>query len=76
MPSPPLVPPTNPSIPLGPGERLSRRSPRSDLAVGLEAFYQHLPLDLVILEVTEARFPLGVVLADSLQASFQDATRL
>jgi len=69
LPSPPLAPPTDPSILLGPGERLSRRPPRSDLAVGLEAFYLHLPLDLVIPEVPEELFLIRIILADPLKAS-------
>jgi hypothetical protein len=52
------------SIPLGPGERPSRRAPRSDLAVGLETFDYHLPLDLVIPEVPEELFLIRIILAD------------
>jgi hypothetical protein len=45
------------------------RSSRSDLAVGLEALYYHLPLGLILEEVTEELFLLGVVLSNSFQAS-------
>jgi hypothetical protein len=40
-----------------------RRSTRSDLAVGLEAFEQYLPLGLVLEEVPEESLLLGVVRA-------------
>jgi hypothetical protein len=46
-----------------------RRSPRSDLAVGLEAFYHHIPLGLVIPEVPEELFLIRIILTDPLKAS-------
>jgi hypothetical protein len=44
-------------------------SPPSPHRVRLEAFYHHLPLGLVIPEVTEESFLLGVVLSYPLQAA-------
>jgi hypothetical protein len=61
------------SIPLGPGERLSRRPPCSDLAVGLEALYNHISLGLVIPEVPEELFLIRIILADPLKASLHEA---
>ena len=46
------------------------RSSRPDLAAGLEALYHHLPLGLVLPEVTEYFFLIWIVLAYPLQASF------
>ena len=40
-----------------------RRPPSSDLAVGLEAFEQHLPLGLLLEEVPEKSHLLRVVRA-------------
>jgi hypothetical protein len=45
------------------------RPSRPDLAVGLEAIYHHLPLGLILEEVTEESLLLGVVLTNPLQAS-------
>ena len=50
---PPLAPLPVLSIPLGPGEGLSQRPSRPYLAVGLEALYHHLPLGLILPELTE-----------------------
>jgi hypothetical protein len=47
----------------------ARRPSRPHLTVGLEAFYHHIPLGLVIPEVTEESFLLRVVLTNSLQTS-------
>ena len=47
----------------------ARRSSRPDLTVGLEAIYHHIPLGLLIPQLTEELFLLGVVLTNSLQAS-------
>jgi hypothetical protein len=47
----------------------TRRPPRSDLTVGLEAIYHHLPLGLVLPEVPEELFLIRIILADPLQAS-------
>src|SRR5215204_5368549 len=51
----------------------ARRSSRPDLSVGLEAFYHHLPLGLVLPEVTEELFLIRILLADPLQASLYPA---
>src|SRR5688500_6109016 len=64
-----LAPLPGPSIQPGPGEGLPQRPARPDLTVGLEAFYDHLPLGLVLPEVTEESLLLRVVLSNSLQAS-------
>ena len=45
------------------------RSSRPHLTVGLEAFYHHIPLGLVLPEITEELFLLEIVLSNSLQAS-------
>ena len=50
-----------------------RRPPRSDLAVGLQALYHHLPLGLVIPEVPEELFLIRIILADPLKASLHEA---
>src|SRR5215207_7161494 len=47
----------------------ARRSSGPDLTVGLEAIYHHLPLGLILPEVTEEYFLLGMVLSNPLQAS-------
>src|SRR5215203_1849826 len=47
----------------------ARRSSRPDLTVGLQALYHHLPLGLVLPEVTEELFLLRIVLSNSFQAS-------
>jgi hypothetical protein len=51
----------------------TRRSSCLDLTVGLEALYHHIPLGLVLEELTEELFLLGVVLSNSLQASLYPA---
>ena len=66
---PPLAPLPMSSIPLGPGEGLPRRPSRPNLTVGLQALYHHIPLGLVLPEVTEELFLLGMVLTNSFQAS-------
>jgi hypothetical protein len=66
---PPLAPLPVSSIPLGPGEGLSQRPSRPDLTVGLQALYHHLPLGLILPEVTEALFLIRIILADPLQTS-------
>ena len=43
--------------------------PHLHLTVGLEAIYHHLPLGLVLEEVTEELFLIQVILANPLQAS-------
>ena len=43
--------------------------PRPHLTVGLQAIYHHLPLSLLIPEVTEEKLLLGMVLSNSFQAS-------
>ncbi len=45
------------------------RPSRPDLTVGLEAFYHHIPLSLVIPEVTEELFLIRIILEDPLQTS-------
>jgi hypothetical protein len=45
------------------------RPSRPDLTVGLEAIYHHLPLGLVLEEVTEELFLIWIVLSNPLQAS-------
>jgi hypothetical protein len=50
---PPLAPLPVSSIPLGPGEGLSQRPACPDLTVGLQAFYDHLPLGLVLPKIPE-----------------------
>jgi hypothetical protein len=47
----------------------TRRPPRSDLTVGLQALYHHIPLGLVLPEVPEELFLIRVILANPLQAS-------
>jgi hypothetical protein len=39
------------------------RPPRPDVTVGLEAFYDHIPLGLVLPEISKGLFLMGVVLA-------------
>jgi hypothetical protein len=39
------------------------RPPRPDVTVGLEAFYDHIPLGLVPPEISKGLFLMGVVLA-------------
>ena len=46
----------------------TRRPPRPDLTVGLETFYHHIALSLVLPEVTEEKLLLGMVLTNSFQA--------
>jgi hypothetical protein len=46
----------------------ARRSSHPDLTVGFEAFYNHLPLGLILKEVTEELFLIWIVLTNSLQA--------
>jgi hypothetical protein len=48
---------------------MTRRSSRPDLTVGLQALYHHLPLGLVLQEVTQELFLLGIVLTNSLHTS-------
>ena len=48
----------------------SLRPARLDLAVGLEAIYHNLPLGLVFPEVSKEEFLVRMVLAYSLQTSF------
>ena len=43
----------------------ARRSSRPDLTVGLEAIYHHLPLGLVLPEVTEESFLIRIILITS-----------
>jgi hypothetical protein len=43
----------------------ARRPPRLDPAVGLEAIYHHLPLSLVLKEVTEESFLIRIILIAS-----------
>jgi hypothetical protein len=45
------------------------RPSRPDLTVGLEAFYYHIPLSLILPEVTEELFLIRIILADPLQTS-------
>jgi hypothetical protein len=45
------------------------RPPHPHLTVSLQALYHHLPLGLVLPEVTEELFLLRIVLAEPLQAS-------
>lgn len=45
-------------------------SSRPDVATGLEGLYDHIPLGLVLPQVPEDLFLLGIVLADPLQAAF------
>jgi hypothetical protein len=47
----------------------ARRSTRPNLTVGLQAFYHHIPLGLVLPEVTEESFLIRIILSDSFQAS-------
>ena len=49
------------------------RPPHPHLAVGLQALYHHLPLGLVLEEVTEELFLIRVILADPLQAGLHEA---
>ena len=65
---PPLAPLPMSSIPLGPGEGLPWRPSHPNLTVGLQALYHHIPLGLVLPEVTEELFLLGMVLTNSFQA--------
>ena len=51
------------------------RSSRPHLAVCLEALYHHLPLSLVLEEVTEELLLFTVILADPLQASLRYSTK-
>jgi hypothetical protein len=51
---------------------LPRRPPGPDLAVGLEGFDHHLPLGLVLPEVSEEPFLVGVVFAYALQAALYE----
>ena len=48
---------------------MARRSSRPYLTVGLQTFYHHLPLGLVLPQVTEELFLIRIILADPLQAS-------
>ncbi len=48
------------------------RPPRPDLVVGLEAFYYHLPLGLVLEELPGELFLLEGVLTDPLQAAIHE----
>ena len=52
---------------------MARRSSRPDLTVGLQALYHHLPLSLVLPEVTEGLFLIRIILANPLQTSLQEA---
>jgi hypothetical protein len=49
------------------------RPPHPHLAVGLQAFYDHLPLGLVLPEVTEELFLLGIIPAAPPQTSLHGA---
>ncbi len=51
---------------------LTRRFPRPDLAVGLEYLDHHLPLGLVLPEVPEQPFLVGVVLPYALKATLHE----
>src|SRR5215208_6122257 len=46
----------------------ARRSSRPDLTVGLEAFYHHISLGLILEEVSEELFLIWIILANPLQA--------
>ena len=48
---------------------MARRSSRPYLTVGLEAIYHHIPLSVVLPEITEELFLLRIVLSYPLQAS-------
>ena len=56
----------------------ARRSSRPHLAVGLEAFYDHLPLGLVLPKVPEESFLLRIILiaSYSLQRIFMHTCNL
>jgi hypothetical protein len=45
------------------------RPARPNLTVGLEAFYHHIPLSLILPEVPEELFLLGIILVAPPQAS-------
>jgi hypothetical protein len=49
------------------------RPPRPYLTVGLEAFYHHIPLSLVLPQVPKELLLFTVILADPLQASLHEA---
>ena len=49
-----------------------RRSHRSVLTVGLDAFYHYVPLGLVIPEVPEELFLIRIILVDPLKASLHE----
>ena len=49
------------------------RPPRPYLTVGLEALYHHLPLGLVLPEVPEELFLLGIILVAPPQTSLHGA---
>jgi hypothetical protein len=51
----------------------TQRPPRPDRTVSLEAIYHHLPLSLVLPEISEYIFLLGIILSDPLQASLNEA---
>ena len=71
----PLIPPHRqpPLMSVSLYLKAARRSSRPDLTVGLEAIYHHLPLGLVLPEVTEELFLIRIILADPLQASLYPA---
>jgi hypothetical protein len=50
-----------------------RRSSRSHLTVGLQAFYHHLPLGLILPKVPEEQFLIRIILITSysLQRNFR-----
>jgi hypothetical protein len=49
------------------------RPPHPHLAVGFQAFYDHLRLSLVLKEVAEELFFIRVILADPLRADLHEA---
>ena len=59
-----------------PQRSVSLRPPRPDFAVGLEAFYHHIPLGLVLPKISEESLVFGVVLSDPPQAALDPAVNI